>query len=155
MSDYLTGVIEGFYGRPWSWSDRRSSVEFLRHQGLDAYVYAPKSDPFLRRQWAQPWPLETRRELSLLAEHCRSLGVRWGVGLSPLEAYRDYGPACLAQLKGKLGEIDKLEPDILCILFDDMKGDIPGLASLQARMVQDIADSTHAQRLIFCHTYNS
>ncbi|HEY4397239.1 MAG TPA: beta-N-acetylglucosaminidase domain-containing protein, partial [Acidimicrobiia bacterium] len=41
----LRGVIEGFYGRPWSLTDRLEMIEFLAERGMNAYVYAPKSDP--------------------------------------------------------------------------------------------------------------
>ncbi len=153
--DFLTGVVEGFYGRCWTWEERRSSVNFLRENGLNTYIYAPKADTFLRRDWDQPWSEQDFEALLGLGEHCRNRGVRWGIGLSPLEAYIDYGPATLQRLRPKLAAIEQLRPDILCILFDDMRGDVPDLAALQARMVADIAACSSAARVIFCPTYYS
>lgn len=152
---YLSGVIEGFYGRPWSWADRLATVSFLPELALGTYIYAPKADPFLRRRWHEPWPEAERRELEVLAGACRSCGVALGVGLSPLDAFRDYGPVCRDRLKAKLAEIDGLGPAVLCVLFDDMRGDVPRLAALQARMVEDIASLSAASRLVFCPTYYS
>ena len=30
---FIAGVIEGFYGPPWSWADRRSIIDTLREWG--------------------------------------------------------------------------------------------------------------------------
>lgn len=150
-----TGVIEGFYGRAWSWSERCAAIDFLRGRGLGAYVYAPKSDPFLRRRWAEPWPASSYSRLHQLGRRCRASGVVWGLGWSPFEAYRCYDAECRARVRDKLAEINALEPDILCILFDDMRGDLPGLASLQLQIVHDIAAASRASCHIFCPTYYS
>jgi hypothetical protein len=39
-------VIEGFFGQPWDWPARLSSVEFLRAFGYQFYIYAIR--PFTR-----------------------------------------------------------------------------------------------------------
>ena len=43
-TDFLSGVIEGFYGRPWSPEQRRELFGWLQRAGLKAYLYAPKDD---------------------------------------------------------------------------------------------------------------
>ena len=55
------GVIEGFYGRSWSWSARHEYAQFMAGENLSVYVYAPKSDVKLRHAWVEPW---TDEELS-------------------------------------------------------------------------------------------
>ncbi|MDR2213991.1 MAG: beta-N-acetylglucosaminidase domain-containing protein, partial [Pseudomonadales bacterium] len=49
--DYPFGVIEGYFGRQWNWDCRRDYAAFLRAQGFNAYVYAPKNDIYLRKAW--------------------------------------------------------------------------------------------------------
>lgn len=39
------GVVEGFYGRPWTTAERVSFVELLGRAGLDTFIVAPKNDP--------------------------------------------------------------------------------------------------------------
>lgn len=39
------GIIEGFYGRPWTTSERVSFVGHLGRAGLDTFIVAPKNDP--------------------------------------------------------------------------------------------------------------
>ena len=56
------GIIEGFFGREWQWEDRANYAEFLAQHHYDFYIYAPKSDKFLRTQWQQDWPIETKEK---------------------------------------------------------------------------------------------
>ena len=121
-SDFLSGVIEGFYGRTWSYETRRAYADYLARAGLNACLYSPKADPFLRKQWQQPWPQEQWQQLEQLSGVYRERGIAWGVGLSPFELYRDYGPAQRGQLQRKVESIMQLQAPVLAILFDDMPG---------------------------------
>ena len=47
----VLGVIEGFFGRDWGWDARIANFPILAREGVDLYVYAPKSDRFLRQDW--------------------------------------------------------------------------------------------------------
>ena len=87
------GLIEGFYGRPWTWAERAETVAFLGPRGYGFYLYAPKADPYLRRRWREPHPADTATALAGLADRVRAAGVRFGVGLSPFEAWLDFGDA--------------------------------------------------------------
>jgi hypothetical protein len=49
------GLIEGFYGPPWSWDARREVAAWCHERGLRDYVYAPKDDPKHRERWAEPY----------------------------------------------------------------------------------------------------
>lgn len=48
----MHGIIEGFYGTPWTWRERREVAASLAGAGMDTYVYAPKDDPLHRRHLA-------------------------------------------------------------------------------------------------------
>ena len=55
-TDFLTGVIEGFYGRSWSFNTRFAYIDYLIEFGLNSYIYCPKGDPYLRMRWQEHWP---------------------------------------------------------------------------------------------------
>ena len=61
------GLIEGFFGRPWSWADRHEAVRFLGPRGYLFYLYAPKADAFLRRRWQEPFPADALKALAASA----------------------------------------------------------------------------------------
>ena len=149
------GIIEGFYGRPWSWADRAETVAFLAPQGYAFFLYAPKADAYLRRRWREPHPEHEAAALADLRSACRAHGVRFGVGLSPFELHADFDDTGRAALSAKLGMLDDLGVQDLAILFDDMRGDFADLAARQAEIVAFAADRTRASRLIVCPSYYS
>ena len=150
-----TGIVEGFFGRPWEWSARQSGVDFLRDWGYQFYIYAPKADPFLRRRWREPLPEETLRHLSELSVRGAANGVSIGVGLTPFEIYLDYDANARTALRSKVRQINETGANVLCILFDDMRGDVDGLPNLQAAVVADICAWSSARHFIVCPTYYS
>ncbi|MEZ7861398.1 MAG: beta-N-acetylglucosaminidase domain-containing protein [Aeromonadaceae bacterium] len=149
------GLIEGFFGKSWSWQHRIDYANWLRQHGYDFYLYAPKDDGYLRRHWQLPWPAAQQEQLKTLASSYRAAGLAFGVGLTPLGAHHDY-PKQRDALLAKVKLIDdELAPDILAVLFDDMPSDTPALASLQLTIAHDIAAHTRAKRLIFCPSFYS
>ncbi|HTT97231.1 MAG TPA: beta-N-acetylglucosaminidase domain-containing protein [Rhizomicrobium sp.] len=149
------GIIEGFYGKPWSWAARAETAAFLAPHGYGFYYYAPKADPYLRERWQEDHPSDMAEHLRMFAARCRELDVRFGVGLSPFEIYRDFGRDARAALVRKLAFLKDVGIDDLAILFDDMRGDIPGLAETQVGILHWIAERTSAKRLVVCPTYYS
>lgn len=149
------GVIEGFYGEPWSHSARLAMAEWLPALGMQLYLYAPKRDRFLRRDWRQDWPAATRRELEMLAAQCAAHGLTFAVGLSPFALYEHYGSAERARLRERVREIEALGASVLALLFDDMPGTASALAQVQGEIVNDVAAVSAARTLLVCPTYYS
>ena len=149
------GIIEGFYGRPWSWEERAANVAFLGARGFSFHLYAPKADPYLRRRWREPHPDHLAESLAAFSRHCRSTGVRFGVGISPYEAHLSFDAGARDALGAKLAFLDRVGVDDVAILFDDMRGDVPRLAETQAEIVAFAAARTAATRLLVCPSYYS
>ena len=154
-SDIHAGVIEGFFGTPWGWRARLGAAEFLRENGFDFYIYAPKAEAFLRRRWREPLPADIVQHLSQLAGQCRKLGISFGIGLTPFEIYLNYDSGAQSLLRSKVRQINEIGADLLCVLFDDMRGDIHGLADLQSKVILDVCSWSTARRFIACPTYYS
>lgn len=149
------GVIEGFFGRHWSWEVRTLYAKFLALHKFDFYIYAPKSDKHLRKHWQENWPTEEQSRLHKLRETYRAAGIEFGIGLSPHEIYLNPSHDQRNLLMDRIKQINGLAPDILCILFDDMRGDIPGLAHIQIDIAHLAAEISSAKKIIFCPTYYS
>jgi len=147
------GIIEGYYGRPWSDERREHAIAFLAPRGYRFFLYAPKADEFLRKRWRESYPAEQEARLRRLAAHCKARGVRFGVGLSPYELYRAFDDPAKAALADRLALFDSVGVEILAILFDDMRGDLPGLAATQTEILHWIGARTKAQKLVTCPTY--
>ena len=149
------GIIEGFYGKPWTWDERRETIAFLAPRGYGFYLYAPKADPYLRRKWQEDHPPHLARRLAELGENCRAAGVRFGVGISPYELYNDFSDTARTALTRKLNFFRDIGVDDLAILFDDMRGDVPELAPRQIEIVHWMRERSSASRTIVCPSYYS
>jgi hypothetical protein len=108
----IFGVIEGFYGTPWSHEDRLACIDFLEQSGGNTYVWAAKQEPRHRDQWSEPFTQDERESFAQLAG--RSSRVQLAVGITPGE---DATPEQLIQ---------KLEPardagcSVVVLSFDDL-----------------------------------
>ena len=152
---FLRGVIEGFYGRVWPWQERHAWIDFLAANAFNTYVYAPKADRSLRRAWREDMPPDDLEHLRVLREHCRQKNVGFGIGFSPWGLQSEYTAPDRAALKRKFAQINQLNADFICILFDDMPGDFERLAARQIDIVYDIAAQSNADRFAMCPTYYS
>lgn len=155
MKSCPLGVVEGFYGEPWSWEAREASLPFLAAEGYSQYYYAPKGDAWLRKRWREPLPLAHRERLARLSAQCFSLGIDFGVGLTPVGLTEDgWNDVARAALGRRLAELAEMQIDRLALLFDDMSGS-PDLARRQIEIAHWVQERSGAQGLALCPTYYS
>ena len=113
------GVIEGFYGEPWSWGERTDYAIFLKKNGFSFYIYAPKADGYLRKKWREPFPKLLEEKLSKLAGQCHSAGIEFGLGFSPYEIYlTPFDLEAKRLLQHRLDVFNRIGVNKLCILMD-------------------------------------
>lgn len=150
---FLSGLIEGFYGPQWSWEERRGWSSFLKEQGQQFYLYAPKGDRHLREEWLTQWPAETLREMERLRQQTDGDGIDFGFGFSPYEIHLRWDTATRRQLEKRLAELRPLEPEILGLLFDDMRGAERSMGQIQTEIAHVVADHLPDTRIVVCPTY--
>lgn len=151
------GIIEGFYGAPYTIPEREALLESLPQLGYGFYIYAPKNDPLLRRRWQDELEDCSIQTLSSLKESCHLAGIKSGVGLSPLGLGAEY-ETLKERLWRKSEEICAvLKPEIFALLFDDIKNDDPHSGFRQNRAVRELRERLPScvQTLIFCPAYYS
>jgi hyaluronoglucosaminidase len=151
----MLGIIEGYFGRSWSWEDRASVVNRLAPAGYAFFHYAPKIEAKLRRDWQQLHDSTEGSAIAAFADHCRAHKVRFGIGLTPYGAHLDFDAAAKDAMKAKLAQFDEWGIQDLAILFDDMRGDFPNLAERQAELVAFACTHSQASRYFMCPSYYS
>lgn len=120
----LFGVVEGFYGRPWSASQRRQLFAWLKAAGLNAYMYAPKDDAKHRTLWRERYDRAEAAELGGWIRDCRRHGLRFIYALSPGLDIRFTAEADLAALRAKLDQVRRLGARDFAVLFDDINPEL-------------------------------
>lgn len=123
MRVVLNGVIEGFYGRPWSWDERVEVMRVVAPEGLPCWVHAPKDDPLHRERWREPWTADHLEGFARLAGESH---VRAGIGISPglSMAYDDADDRAALAAKVDAGLDAGCDHVVLCV------DDIPVRAGL-------------------------
>jgi hypothetical protein len=114
------GLVEGFYGTPWTHEQRLDQVHFAARHGLNTYVYAPKDDPYHRAQWRRPYPPDDRDRLAEVAAVAAKEGIRFVVALAPALSMR-YGEAAEHELLHvKVESLWTAGVRHFALLFDDI-----------------------------------
>jgi hyaluronoglucosaminidase len=79
----VRGLIEGFYGPPWTHEERLDLIRFCGAHGLNTWVHAPKDDPYHRRLWREPYPDAELERLAELAREAERGGVELAYAIAP------------------------------------------------------------------------
>ncbi|MBI1842443.1 MAG: beta-N-acetylglucosaminidase domain-containing protein [Verrucomicrobia bacterium] len=116
----LWGVVEGFYGRPWTAGQRESLCAWMKGQGLNAYLYAPKDDLKHRALWHAAYTRDEARALKRLIAHCDRLGVRFIYGIAPGLSTRWTPKQVESLLLRKVESVRRLGCRSFALMFDDI-----------------------------------
>ncbi|MFD8686449.1 beta-N-acetylglucosaminidase domain-containing protein [Streptomyces sp. NPDC059651] len=79
----LRGVIEGFYGTPWSHEARLDQLDYYGEHKMNIYVYSPKDDAYLREKWRDPYPADRLAQIKDLTDRAVQRHVEFTYALSP------------------------------------------------------------------------
>lgn len=152
------GVVEGFYGTPWSHEARLRQFDFYGRNKMNVYIYGPKDDPYHRDHWRQPYPEEETRRIQELNEHARSRGVNFywaihpGIDIKWTDEDRD-------ALIAKFEKMYELGVRSFAVFFDDIWGE-GTRADKQAELLNYVDDNFIQKKhdvspLVMCPTeYN-
>ena len=112
----LCGVVEGFYGKPYSTRQRGILIRYLSLLDEAAFVYAPKNDPFHRLRWREDYPSGQWSRLTDNFVDAEKSGVKFIFGISPWQFNTDDS--------GNLRKIAERAVDSgasgIAVLFDDI-----------------------------------
>ena len=117
------GVVEGFYGTPWSHQARLSLIDFFGRYKMNTYVYGPKDDPYHSSPyWRDPYPAAEARQISELVRSCERNRVDFVWAVHPGKDIQwneeDYG-----RLVAKFEAMYDLGVRAFAIFFDDISGE--------------------------------
>jgi hyaluronoglucosaminidase len=141
----VRGIVEGFYGTPWTHHARLRAISFLAPRGLNAYVYAPKDDAKHRADWRTGYDAEELARFGDLATAAGTYGARVGFAISPGLDISYESDTDRAALFAKLEPLLDVGIPWFLLLLDD----IPlqrNLAPRQAELATWLFDRLHSAR---------
>ena len=163
-TDFLAGVIEGFYGQPWSQAERFELFEWMAAWGLNTYLYAPKDDLKHRALWREVYSAPEAEALGDVIRACEQRKLRLIYALSPGLDIRFSDSVDLDHLKQRFEQMLTLGCQHFALLFDDIPDRMNdedakrfgSFASAQCHMANTMFKWTRERspgaRFLFCPT---
>ena len=138
----VRGIVEGFYGTPWSHQDRLDLLRFEGQHSMNSYFYAPKDDPYHRKQWRDPYPPDRLAQLGELVSTARANFVDFCFAVSPGLSMTYSSDEDFDKLTAKLESVGKLGTSCYALFLDDVPEEI-----------QNDADKARYKTLAQAHAY--
>ncbi|XP_056135597.1 protein O-GlcNAcase [Lampris incognitus] len=118
---FVSGVVEGFYGRPWTMEQRTELFKREQKWGLNTYLYAPKDDYKHRMYWRDLYSAEEAEQLIALISAAKEHEVEFIYAISPGLDITFSNPKEVAALKRKLDQVREFGCRSFSLLFDDIE----------------------------------
>ena len=143
----IRGLIEGFYGPPWAHEARLDMVDFAARNRLNTIMYAPKDDPFLRRDWRIPHAQESRDRLVAMIDRCKDRDIEPMVGVSPGLSMRYSSASDAELLASKISSLVEAGAASIALLYDDIPEKLQHSEDIEAFSSLATAQSAVANRV--------
>lgn len=117
------GVVEGFYGTPWSHDVRLSLIDFYGKFKMNTYLYGPKDDPYHScPNWRLPYPEKEAQHIKELVEACNRNYVDFVWAIHPGQDIK-WNEEDYHNLVQKFNWMYDLGVRHFAIFFDDISGE--------------------------------
>lgn len=117
------GVVEGFYGTPWSHQVRMSLIDFYGKFKMNTYLYGPKDDPYHScPNWRLPYPEKEAQNIKELVQACQKNRVSFVWAIHPGQDIK-WNEEDYQNLVNKFNLMYDLGVRDFAIFFDDISGE--------------------------------
>uniref|UniRef100_A0A669C7L4 Protein O-GlcNAcase n=1 Tax=Oreochromis niloticus TaxID=8128 RepID=A0A669C7L4_ORENI len=120
LRKFVSGVVEGFYGRPWTMEQRKELFRRQQKWGLNTYLYAPKDDCKHRMFWRELYSVEEAEQLMTLIGAANEHGIEFIYAISPGLDITFSNQKEVSALKRKLDQVSHFGCKSFALLFDDI-----------------------------------
>ncbi|KAM3622768.1 uncharacterized protein V6R79_002877 [Siganus canaliculatus] len=121
---FISGVVEGFYGRPWTMAQRTELFKKEQKWALNTYLYAPKDDYKHRMYWRDLYSPEEAEQLIALISAAKKHDVEFIYAISPGLDITFSNPKEVAALERKLDQVKEFGCRSFSLLFDDIEAEM-------------------------------
>lgn len=145
------GLVEGYYGYPWSMESRLNLFDYMKRYKMNYFVYGPKADPYHAGNWRVEYPetftdeqrekgLITTADMQTLAAHAAKCKVDFVWAIHPTLGSYSIDLSWVDDIMAKFEQLHSLGVRHFGVSVDDMRGH-PSNQSQLPHLVQQAIDA--------------
>lgn len=153
------GLVEGYYGNPYSKENRMGLFEMFGRQKMNVYIYGPKDDAYHKSKWREEYPAAQAAQITEYVNAAKANKVDFVWAIHPGEDIQ-WNEADRTNIVNKLKAMCKLGVRSFAVFWDDLWNDDGSHGDEQAGLMNYIAQELETaypdvNPLVICPTqYN-
>lgn len=153
------GLVEGYYGNPYSKENRMGLFEMFGRQKMNVYIYGPKDDAYHKSKWREEYPATQAAQITEYVNAAKANKVEFVWAIHPGEDIQ-WNDTDRANIVNKLKAMCRLGVRTFAVFWDDLWNDDGTHGDEQAELMNYIAGELKSaypdvKPLIICPTqYN-
>ena len=132
------GLVEGYYGNPYSEADRMGLLEMFGEMKMNVYIYGPKDDAYHKSKWREEYPAELGQKITEYANVAKANKIEFMWAIHPGEDIQ-WNDTDRANIVNKLKAMCALGVRSFAVFWDDLWSDDGTHGDEQAELMNYIA----------------
>ena len=143
ISDYPSvpqrGLVEGYYGNPYSEADRMGLFKMFGETKMNVYIYGPKDDKYHKDKWREEYPAAEAAKITDYINAAKANKVEFVWAIHPGNDIQ-WNDTDRQNIVRKLKAMYKLGVRTFAVFFDDVWGGEGTRGDKQAELMNYITD---------------
>ena len=132
------GLVEGYYGNPYSEADRMGLLHMFGEMKMNVYIYGPKDDAYHKSKWREEYPTELGQKITEYVNVAKANKIEFMWAIHPGEDIQ-WNDTDRANIVNKLKAMCELGVRSFAVFWDDLWGDDGTHGDEQAELMNYIA----------------
>lgn len=132
------GLVEGYYGNPYSEADRMGLLEMFGRMKMNVYIYGPKDDDYHKKYWREEYPEELGKKITEYVNVAKANKIDFMWAIHPGEDIQ-WNDEDRTNIVNKLKAMCDLGVRSFAVFWDDLWGDDGTHGDEQAELMNYIA----------------
>lgn len=133
------GLVEGYYGNPYSEADRMGLFEFFGRNKMNVYIYGPKDDKYHKDKWRENYPAAEAAKIKEYINAAKANKVEFVWAIHPGNDIQ-WNRTDSINIVNKLKSMYNLGVRTFAVFFDDVWGGEGTRGDKQAMLMNYITD---------------
>ena len=137
------GLVEGYYGNPYSEANRMSLFEMFGRQKMNVYIYGPKDDVYHKDKWREKYPAAQGKKITQYVNAAKANKVDFVWAIHPGNDIQ-WNDTDRRNIVNKLKAMYDLGVRTFAVFFDDVWGGEGTRGDKQAELMNYITEELNA-----------